>query len=123
MVLYTASLHHARCRDDDARLGAGVQSLRLVHVADERQTVESEGVGIVFDDVVYLIVEKVDVQTENLSGVDRQRTVDEYWDLLWQLALVVEVVQQINNLLGAANRKRRNDKFTTFFNTSIVYDF
>ena len=82
MVLHATSLHHARCRDDDTRLFCGVQRLRLVDVADEGETIESEGVGGVFDDVFHIVVEEVDVHTEDLGGVDGQGTVDVYGYLL-----------------------------------------
>ena len=121
-MLHATGLHHARSGDDDARILPAVQGLRLLHVADEGQAAEAEGVRVILDDILYLVVEQVDVQTEDLRGVDGQGTVHKYRDLLGEPTLVVEVVQQINDLLSAADGKGRNDQFTSFFYTSIVYN-
>ena len=123
VVLDATGFHHARSGDDDAWLLAGVQCFRLVDVAHESQAVEAKRVGVVFDDVFHVVVEGVQVHTEHLGGVDGQGTVDEYGNLLGQFAFVVEVIQQIYNLLRAADRKRRDDKFAAFLDAGVVDDF
>ena len=72
VVFHATSLHHARCGNDDAGFLSRVQGLRLVDVADESQAVEAKRVGVVFDDVLHIVVEKVDVHAEDFGGVDGQ---------------------------------------------------
>ena len=123
MVFHATSLHHARCRDDDARLLAGVQFLRLVDVAHKGEAVEAEGIGVVFDHVVDIVIEEVDIHAEDFGGIDSQWAIHKYWDFLGQLALVIEVVEQVHDLLGAADGERRYDEFAAFLDASVVYDF
>ena len=85
-------------------------------------SIEAEGVGVVFDHVLHVIVKEVGIHAEDLGGIDGQGAVDEYRDFLGQLALVVEVVQQIHNLVCAADGERRDDEFAAFLHAGVVDD-
>ena len=61
------------------------------------------------------------MQTEDVSSVDSQRTIDIYW-YERQFLLVIEVVKYINNLLCSSDCECWNNKFAFLFHAGMFDD-
>ena len=121
MMFDTSSLHHARCRDDDAWFLALVQCLTLRHIGDVYQAVEAKRIVVVTQHLSHVLVKLVEVHLKDGCGVGRQRTVDINRNPR-QLACIIEIIQDIDNLLRPADGKRRNDELAFFLYASVVDD-
>ncbi len=110
VVFHAPRLKHARCGDDDARVGAVVQALRLVDIGDIAQRIETEGVVVETQDVLHVGVEFGQIHAEDMGGVDRQGRID-IDGYARQAPVVVELVEDIDYLLRAPDGETGDDEF------------
>ena len=121
MVLHTSRFHHAGGRDDDAGTVVGVEPLRIIDVADVVQVLESERVGVGLDVFLQLLGEAVAVEAEDVGGGDGQRAVHEDFDI-GQVSLVLQFLEGIHNLLGAADGEGGDDELALPFGAGVADD-
>ena len=110
VVLYAASLHHARCGDDNTGFVAYVEGFGGLDGLNILQTVEPEWVGVglhVFRDV---IVEAFGMESHDVGGGDAQRAI--YKDVdVWQQFGMFQTVEGVDDFLSAADGERGDDEF------------
>ena len=119
VVFDSACFQHTRGGDDDTRLAIFVEGFALFDVAYVGNVIETERVVVVEHSASYIVVEVLGMCQKYACGVDSERTVYKYF-YRRQLMLVVQLVQYIEYLLASSYGKRRNDKFSTFFDTGVV---
>jgi len=108
MVPDAPGFAHARRADDDHRLLAVVQLLGILGAADVGEVAHAEGVFLFMQKFRDALVVTFGVLPVNLRGVYAQRAVHENRHAR-QAAAQGDLMQHINNLLGAPDGKGRDD--------------
>ena len=101
-----AVLRHSGCRDDDCGTVERVELLRFIHVAHVGHEVIVEELRVGPDQRLG-VVEEFGVHPEDGGGFHGERRIDVDRDLR-NLLRVGELVQRVDQFLGAPQRKRRN---------------
>ena len=120
MVFDTSGFQHSRGGDDDTGFILVVKRLRIAYVGDIPEGVEAERIGVKLHGVAHLVGQLVGVHTEDLSGVGTHRRIhiDRY---MRQRTVVIELVQHIDNLLGSADRERRDQELPFAIDAGVLH--
>lgn len=103
-----AGLGHAGGGDDDGRAFEGVESFGLFDATDEAEAFEAEGVVAHEDGVADVFAEVFEVEAEDFGGANGEGAVDVGGDG-FDAAFVDELVEFVEELLGAFDGERRDD--------------
>lgn len=114
VVADPACLAHARCADDDGRVGERIQFHGLFHFSDISQVIHSKRIRFFPKERVGLLVEAFGMEPIDFRGIHAQGAVDKDWNL-GDYSFLAQLVQLIHHLLGSSNGERGNDDFTSLF--------
>ena len=107
-------LTHTRGTDDDGGGFQIVEFFGMFQMPNVGEIFHTEGISFFVKEIINVLVETFRVQTEDFGGIHTQGAIHKYGHL-WQSTLERQLVQGIDNHLGAPHRKRRDDDFPIFF--------
>ena len=109
VVQDASCFRHAGGGDDHRSPLELVQVLRLVHITHQLQPFKAEGVRAHECGLPHAGLQLIHMQAEDLRGLHRQRAVHKGGDQR-KAALMAQLVQRVEQLLGALHRKGGDDQ-------------
>ena len=109
VMAHAARVAHAAGRDDDGRALVFVDALGFRGIQGIAQVGQLEGVVALMEHLLRVLVEELAVAAEDLGGPDGQGAVHEDGHVRGQLALALEDVQAVEDLLRAFHGKGGDD--------------
>src|SRR2546425_7305495 len=115
MMPDAAGFTHARSADNDGRFHEVVQFHRVRQFANVSEILHAERIFLFAQEPAGAVVEAFRMEAIDLRGVHAERAVHEDGHL-GKRAFTSELVKRVNDLLSAADGKRRDDHLSHFVN-------